>query len=652
MKEAFEKIIENELLFTRLSTEQFAHNSDVKRKNVKEYLTKNSVEIRRVINETNALISENISFFLKDPTSITKEQALEFQEFAEKLSGYKVSIDTGLSYDLRDALTKYAQFVNDDDMYINNMFYKGIALFYLDRMLFKSNMSECYDNVIKFSVDYDKLNKESRNLIARAYGNSYISNPTSEVEEFYKRYERAKQFWENIAIKEDDDFNLNAYLQNLHDNYCSTTLTISRSIHRDRLTSDNKKQLLEYAKNLYDAAVKNELLDSHDYTSTQAKYVYYYEAAKYYNGINSNWQLINALYDLYKQADDDYSYDDIFKKLHVGGLFLLYLHEAPPEDFSDSEKERIAAEIEGDVFDYIRKIPDDMASAHITAMITNFALGSKDAFKDTSYLNLLLALTVFRHLPTYVHSIMVAKISHTITEYLIKFAPEVLIGLPGIATKEDVKNKADEILMFVWYAGLIHDIGKISYSHLVSFYVRKLNDREFEMIKQHSSKAEGFLKTSYNLSIDRVIYENSSKNVESMQLKNNPELFVCLGDVALGHHKSYDGKFGYPDDFNNLESPVKLIIDMISIADSIDAATDSVGRSYANEKFLCDMEEDLMSQINTRYNPVLTKVVFENKKLYDEIDKILNEYRYDIYYSCFIKSDFSTIKKLPTNSTF
>ena len=59
---------------------------------------------------------------------------------------------------------------------------------------------------------------------------------------------------------------------------------------------------------------------------------------------------------------------------------------------------------------------------------------------------------------------------------------------------------------------------------------------------------------------------------------------AAYADVAKGHHLWYDCSRGYPYDFNTFDSPVKTIIDIVAVADCMDAATDSVGRSYNNGK--------------------------------------------------------------------
>ncbi len=652
LREFFEKIIENEVLFSKLSAKQFSDKGDITRDNIKEILSLRGEKIRRIIGNTNELIETYITPFLTNPEASTREEVLEYQELAEKLSGYRESIDTGLSYDLRDALTRYAQHVGDDEMFIENMFFKGLALFYLDRMLFKKDMSVCYSSIIALSDRYEEFSTKARNLIVRAYGNAYISIPHYDIDETFKRFDKAYDFWTNRAKEVDPQFPWEAYYSNMRENMCSSTITVLRSKkHSAKVSETQKKRLLNAAEELYKKVLECEDIKTNDYTSAQVKCIYYYYAARYYNNLITIEELLTVLLDLHKQADNDYNYDDLYKKLHIAGLYLHYLHNEKPKGYTDEEIKHIAKDIEADVFKYVENIPQEMAGEHVSNMLTNFAVGSHNIFDDYTYLKLVLSLTVFRHTPTYVHSVMVARVAFTISEYIIKFMPELFVNLPGITCLQDVKDKSAQILLFVWFSGLVHDIGKISYSHLVSFYARKLNDKEFEMIKQHSMQAEAFIKKSPTYEVENF-EQDAIEAAKSINFDDNPELFECFSDVAFGHHKSFDGKFGYPRDFDNLQSQVKVIIDIITISDSIDAATDSVGRSYANEKTLEDMRDDLMSQINTRYCPVITSIIFKNENLYNAIDNLLKNARYDTYYSCFSIEDLTQTMTPPRADTF
>ncbi len=645
MNKIYDQIIEYEKLFAQLAADQFAATDDVVRSNVKTYLSNCGAEIRRIISTTNQLIDQHITPFLKDPTSIDPQRALDLEEFAEKLSGYKESVDSGLSYDIRHALTEYAKLIGDDAMFIRNMFFKGLALFYLETRLFKEEMSACYEAVTAYSDRYTEFDRDTRNLIARAYGNLYISVPNYDLDEMYKRYDNAYNFWTNIAQKHDPDFAWSSFFYNLNENMCSSTVSVLRSSKDIVVREEYKKRFLQAAREINDSSSK---VYSNDYTSLEIKKLYFLNSAEYYNNIITAKELLDFLFDVYSQADNEHNYDNLYKKLHVSALYIHYLQFVSDDEMSPQLKAEISKVIEQDVFAFATSIPDNFARAHVTTLLTNFAVSSKDIHDDFAYIKLLLSLTVFRHPPTYAHSVMVAKISYTIVEHLAQHHPEFFVGLPCIEKVEDVTTKLRDLLVYVWFSSLLHDIGKIVYSHLVSFYVRRLNDKEFEMIKQHSTRASSFIRTTNDVEIDRILFETLQGAVHTEAL-GSPELFTHFHDVALGHHKSYDGKFGYPSDFDNLASPVKPLIDIVTIADTIDAATDSVGRSYAKEKSLEELRDDMLSQIHTRYCPFVTNLVFEDSVLFDKIQDILQNYRFDVYYACLSKTDLGVTMMPPTD---
>ncbi len=650
MNELYNKLVENEMLFVERSSTQFSDLTGISPETIREELERRGAEIRQIIEDTNLIIEEHITPLLNNPLEMTREQAEHLEDLAAKLSGYRASVDTGLSYNIRHALTEYSR-DRDEAFYIRNMFYKGLALFYLDA-IFKDEMRECYEAVIAFAPKYESFDKDTRNLIARAYGNSYISLHRHKIDEAFSLYDRAIDFWHNTAKRLDPDFPIDNFVRNVYENTCSNVISLLRSDTHSYLVKD------VHIKRLYDATTQLMILanldlgKTNDYTSSKLRYVYMRYAAEYYIGNISALELVHSLHRMYEEADSEYDYDNIFRKLHMGGLCLYYLRHVPLEDFSKEQRQKLAKSIELDVFDYVIHIPNSVSASHVSSLLTNFAFGSNTIFDDYSYLKMLLSITVFRHPPTYAHSVMVAKIAFVIVEYIAKYYPQFLADLPGINGIDDVQKRVKEILLFVWYAGLTHDIGKISYSHLVSFFVRKLNDKEFEMIKQHSTRADGFIRSLSDLGEKTDAPEIPSSNSDSAHFLNNPELFAHILDVALGHHKSYDGKFGYPSDFDNVASPVKIIIDVISIADSIDAATDNLGRSYAKGKSLEDMREDILSQCGTRYSEFVARIVFEKEYVYKAIRDILDDFRYETYYACFSIEKLSDTMNPPPTTFF
>ncbi len=467
MDKHFDNIIENEILFSELSAQQFSDKSGITEATIKKVLNSRSIQIRKTISETNDLIDKYVTPYLKNPDLITEEIAVSLQSLAEKLSSYKENLDNGLAFDIRTALTIYAKNINDINLYIENLFYKGLSLFYLDSSLFRLEMSSCYEEIISYSDRYAKLDRPTRNIIVRAYGNYYISGNPTDLDDRFKRFDVAIDFWTNTAQKVDPDFPWPLYFRNVDENLCSAVTSALRSKNILHIRKEYVKRCLDSAEKLYESSTNGKVCDSNDYTSAEVKSLYLLRASQYYNNVISIHQLTDFLYEVYKQSTHEYDYDNLYKKLHVTALYFYYLDFVPEEDLPSEKRRRIVKEIEADVYEYAVHIPHTVSRSHVTTLLANFAVGADKVFDDFEYLKLLLSLTVFRHIPTFVHSVMVGKITYVILEYLYKYHSESFISLPGINNDADAADKLDEVLLFAWYASLSHDIGKILYSHMV-----------------------------------------------------------------------------------------------------------------------------------------------------------------------------------------
>ncbi|MCR4586083.1 MAG: HD domain-containing protein [Lachnospiraceae bacterium] len=200
------------------------------------------------------------------------------------------------------------------------------------------------------------------------------------------------------------------------------------------------------------------------------------------------------------------------------------------------------------------------------------------------------------HPPTYIHSRMVGQITESLVYHLLRTEPERFIGFPGCATVTDVLDKQDEILYYSYHAALCHDFGKISIIDTIFVYGRKLLDMEFNIIKTHPMTGADLLR-------------KHSRTAE-------------YADVALGHHKWYDNKGGYPADVDTSKSPYKTVIDIVLCADCMDAATDTVGRSYSRGKTLDGFLQELREGAGTRYAPWLPSLL-AREEVFADVESIL-----------------------------
>ena len=208
------------------------------------------------------------------------------------------------------------------------------------------------------------------------------------------------------------------------------------------------------------------------------------------------------------------------------------------------------------------------------------------------------------HPPTYIHSRMVGQISVCLCSYLVEIRPELLVGICGCIDAEDVKQKRDKLLSYTWHAAVCHDFGKIPIIDTIFVYGRRLLDDEFGIIKTHP-------KTGYEM---LTKYESTR----------------AYAEVALGHHRFYDDSKGYPFDFKTADSPVKTIIDLVQCADCMDAATDSVGRSYNKGKTIDDYVKEVKEGSGERYAPWLMDL-FEREEVRRDMDFLLTVGRQETY---------------------
>ena len=134
-------------------------------------------------------------------------------------------------------------------------------------------------------------------------------------------------------------------------------------------------------------------------------------------------------------------------------------------------------------------------------------------------------------------------------------------------------------------------------------------DFEFDIIKQHPRLGAELLQQ----------YESTRE----------------YADIARGHHRWYDNSKGYPEEFDTSKSPYKTIIDIVACADCMDAATDTVGRSYNHGKTVDDFLRELAEGSGTRYAPYLLEL-FGKEEVKEDIDYLLTSGRQNNYRNTYL----------------
>lgn len=216
---------------------------------------------------------------------------------------------------------------------------------------------------------------------------------------------------------------------------------------------------------------------------------------------------------------------------------------------------------------------------------------------------------IYEQPQTYAHVTMVSRLCDVLLEAVINHRPDLLHDVPGCATTIDVWKNEKELRSFLCNAAMFHDLGKNIIPIIVSNNFRKLTDSEFALLRMHPELATKILTI-------------------------NPEFHKYI-DIALGHHKWYNGKGGYPVNFDNVSSPYRILIDILTICDCTDAATDNFGRNYNNAKRFRQVLAELEADAGVRYNPDLIQLIHDVPSLYDKMSEIVDAKRMDSYYDIY-----------------
>ena len=139
-------------------------------------------------------------------------------------------------------------------------------------------------------------------------------------------------------------------------------------------------------------------------------------------------------------------------------------------------------------------------------------------------------------------------------------------------------GKNEEECQKIYYAGLLHDVGKIGISDAIITKKGKLTPEEYEEIKKHPVLSNQILSS----------------------IRDYP--YISIG--AHYHHERYDGK-GYPDGLKGEDIPE--IARIISVADAYDAM--SSNRSYRKAIPQQIIREEIVKGAGTQFDPEIAMIM-------------------------------------------
>lgn len=314
-------------------------------------------------------------------------------------------------------------------------------------------------------------------------------------------------------------------------------------------------------------------------------------------------QALEQLQELRKVQKGSSNLDKSTLQFHLPSVYLDYVWNYT--NYSKEKKIQICLDIIDDV---IRDCSADIKSRdnfYSLNGVPDLVLCASRNLGFDKTKTFVLNLTVYENRYLYIHTIIVREIAHVILKYIMENNPDYVIGVAGVA-KEEVVSKKEFLLDLMDDCALFHDVGKYFCLDYVSNSSRSLCKEEIYMIKYHTENFDAFFS------------------------RENDVRFNCIRDCARLHHRWFDESAGYPECAHTYNKP---FVNILSVADCIDAASDEIGRSYNDVKNLDELIAEFDGYRNTRYDSFIIDVL-SKPEVYSEIQKFISiEHR--IKLSCF-----------------
>lgn len=567
-----------------------------------EAIQGNAVRCFDLMKENNALLGELV--YTRDAKTLSDDDIAELEEAAGRLFNYANSEDCGVAYKIHELLLKAARFRDNVPMIIRELYYNGITLHYINVRDEDHDVNLLWPRIHAFFLEgaryiarYEELDKETRQYIIRCVGNirMAVSRRTKEnCRRYQELFETALRIIESPYYQEmDPDIPWQRYIYAMHMDQM-TELAYLRE-NDDPMVAE---RVLRSATYVYEHQSANRGEESR---LQNWRVSYFYHAALYHAGKGTARAVVEDLLEMIDQTgEQDYSPDGINRNLTGAAYLFNYEAFLSTQDCAELA-DRIAQE-RAAAHRYLDEMPSNEYPRVASVAVRELILVQSDREKSDN--RKILESILSGHKPTFVHSTMVAHLTRVLLRRMVETNPAALIGLLGCKTAAEVQARKPELLQTAYDCGLYHDVGKSAVIMYIDTNSRSLLEEEFCCIQSHPVIGYGLLREAG--------YEE------------------YLAPAALYHHCFYNGQGGYPRDVPPCPQNIKGIVDVLTVADSLDAATDNIGRCYNRAKPLRTLVGELQAQSGTRYAPDVV-ALFRDETFCEALAQKMDAERKKIY---------------------
>lgn len=588
--------------------DELEFQGDESEKEVIDRLVEISREKKRIQAGNNEIIREYITKYEKNPQCLDAEAEKLLQDFMSTLVQENgACLDVPVALRISRLLLKYYQQMGDLEQMILAL--ERCSVF---DIITKEHLDDYEGSIYplmaeQYLSEFDRLSERSQRALVNCLLLSVINR--RDMTFGLKKYKEINSRFAEIRRKKGEDFMRHQYIL-CKENTLGFTLEACRRAEAehekkqdgaaDGAGIDVKKEAPYIEELTGDLQAVLEADECKSIISDRVVAWLYCTEADYHLGRITLEELLEKL-EAYMEPREDYNAVEQCSALFTASAYYLdYLckYSGYEEAYILNKSTEIVERVLGRAKDMERYLGSYQTNYCVLMLVNSAsAIVDFDSFQST-----VLRATIYANKALYVHTMMVKEISEVILSYILEHNPRYVDGVGGYEWEEG-REYREKMLKLMEKCVLFHDIGKYFCLDYVSNSSRNLTDDEFEIIKEHPAN------------FSKIYQGRMNKEVE------------CVHDCALLHHLWYNEQGGYPKGKHTANQP---FVDIISIADSVDAATDNIGRPYGQGKTLDQLLEEFEGMKDSRYSGYICELL-QVEAVKERIEHILDEKRKKIY---------------------
>lgn len=543
-------------------------------------------EIGRLRSENMEILRSHLIPLLDDILSAPREEIEALEEFADALM--KEQLDSGIRYQVCSALIAYARMNHERNLLIKELYLAGMANYNyqmladkeaIERFQWRTRM--LFGEAAGFIRYYDSIeDTEVRGYIHRSMGNMALSYTGTDEKSAVKKLELLRRslqvLTDPVYHEKTPDLPWDLFIYKSHQER-TTLLTYLRS---GKATIEELKEVMDSAQYVYDVQVKTAKKKG---IPLQPQWWYVYYAASYHCGACPLAEFLQNLEKVYAAVSiDDYSQQGMYANVYLPAAYADYIGK---DALMQEKKKPVLLTMYRRLVRYVRAVKGEEMGDQLFFYIrccldTYIEYPGENSFRD-----FIEEFVAGRHLGIYSHSLAAAGIAKVILHKTLEYMPEKLLGVRGYGTVEALREHERETETFLCDCCILHDIGKLKVLNLYEVQNRGWLEMEEEMHRLHPELGSRILEKCL-----------STK---------------AYAQAALGHHRWYNGREGYPEAYRREESPDAALVDILSVADYIDRNLNMTENREGNVKSE-ELQQTLREVSGSRLAPHFVEITLQN----------------------------------------